>query len=214
MTCLLKLLSPGRSIYCVECYKDETASDICRLLLNKYGDQLESQFPDAKTHPPLHLGLLHNGNPIQSYEHVKDIPHGTDDVLSIVATIPSGATTQPTPELPRKPGDVLHHPTPSDAPGLGRLVVLGFPRTEVERRWQQNVGDYDMTLRDLLIENTTTVTRKLTPDQKKDIIAIRQRVKKATLNDPSDVDLLCAYIGSHGNWNRQRATDWMLGKPS
>jgi hypothetical protein len=167
MTCLLKLLSPGRSMYCVECCGDEAASDVCRLLLRKCGDQLECQFPDAKPHPPLHLGLLHNGSPIQGHEQVKDIPHATDDVLTIVSTAPLCAATQPTPELPLKPGDVIVAPPASDPSDIARLVGLGFHRADVARRWHENAGDYDMTLRDLIVGNTTAITRRLTPTRRR-----------------------------------------------
>jgi hypothetical protein len=43
---------------------------------------------------------------------------------------------------------------------------------------------------------------------------LRLKVKKATQNEPADVDLLCAYIGTHGNWDKQRALNWMLRKAS
>jgi hypothetical protein len=193
-TVLLKLRTPKQVIYCLECYPTDTVSDICRHLKDVYGVALTNQFDYHTATPDVPIGILHDKAICPSERLASDLPHGPADILRLVATVATLSTAPAEP--PPKVGEVYSKDS---------LVRWGYTPGVVDRKWEECGGNFLLTLRGLLADDTQTPRKRLPSKEAMDLNTLERQFKQK--GAPSKVDLFAAFLIN--DKDRVKAAKWL-----
>jgi hypothetical protein len=179
-------------MYCIECYPNDTVSDVCSILRERYASDLAWQLDYTLDPANVPLCLINQkGNPFLGDHKAIDLPHGKRDIIRI-GLVPA----------------MLSNPAPEPQHGIGEIVLskatligFGYSESIVTGKLFENQNNISEALRALLKDDPRKARDKLNRKEMKDLTDFETEVQKWVI-PVSRIDVLHTFLIHEKNKRR------------